>query len=147
MKIAKWTRTIFLVAGGVLFIFLTYGMYTHDQKQAYVQQHSPLVKMPIIGRYNGLGTLRAPNKIYVWHEGKEYTLLSPNRHFRSTAKADSIEVHFDAEQNIAVLPDINVKGPYFLYAVIVGLGVFMLVHALVQAKQTARPSPPASLSN
>ncbi|GAB3171203.1 hypothetical protein [Telluribacter humicola] len=137
MKIAKWTRTIFMVSGGIFFLLVTYGMYSLDQKIAYVQQHSPLVKMPIIGRYNGLGTVRMPNEIYVWHEGKKYTVTSPNRHFRRTAKADSIAVHFNAEQNIAVLPDINVTDPYFLYAVLAGIGIYMIIHALVELRKTA----------
>ena len=137
MKIAKWTRTIILVSGGILLILLTFKMYDHDLKEVYVQQHSPLIKMPITGRYNGLGTLRSPNKIYVWHEGKEYTLISPNRHFRNTAKADSIEVHYDAERDMAVLPDITVTLPFFLYLVMVIPGVLVLGYALVKLRQTA----------
>ncbi|HEV7350391.1 hypothetical protein [Telluribacter sp.] len=95
--------------------------------------------MPITGRFNGLGTLRSPNKIYVRHQGNEYTLISPNRHFRQTKRADSIEVHFDPEQNIAVLPEIDVTGPYPLLIVLALFSLFLIGYTFVMYRRnTAR---------
>lgn len=116
---------------GLLLTFCAYKIYENGEKQALVQKNSPVIMLPVTGRTKGSGTLRMPNKIYVMYQGNQYQLLSPNKHFRKTAKADSIEVNFDAAQGIAVLRDIEVTGPYPLLAIIFLAGLFLMVYAFV----------------
>ena len=105
-------------------------MYENYEKQLFVQQYGPLVRVPIIGRVKGLGTLKSPNKILILHKGKEYTLLTGNRYFRSAATYKSIEVNFDPMHDIAVLPDSQPRGSYPLLGAIFLLGIFFMGYAI-----------------
>ena len=115
-----------LVSLGLLLILITYKIYEIGEEQAYVQQHSPLMKMPIVGREKGWGTVKYPNKIFVEYRGKRYSLHSSNRHFRQTARADSIEVNYDAARDMAVLAVGKVSGPYPLLIAIFLCGLLVI---------------------
>lgn len=133
INIYLWIKAgIFFVLAFVI-IGLTYGIYHDGEEKAYVQKHSPVVKVPIVGRQKGSGTLRAPNKIHVSYLGKTYYLSSSNRHFRKTARQDSIEIRYDFARDMAVLTVEKVSAPYFpLVALLfggllsVGTGVYIL---------------------
>ncbi|WP_428653530.1 hypothetical protein [Runella sp.] len=120
------TGSIVMILVGLLAIIVAYEIHEIDEKKAYVQQHSPAISMPIVSRIKGMGTVRSPNKIYVWHNGQRYTIETGNRYFRKMAKADSVKVNFDPVQNIAVLAEAKVKTPYFLLGLILVTGVFLV---------------------
>ncbi|WP_345245604.1 hypothetical protein, partial [Nibrella saemangeumensis] len=119
---------------GILCIFCSYKIYQIGERDTYIQKHSPLIKMPIVGRVNGLGTVKSPNKIYVSYKGTRYTLESSNRHFRKTARLDSIDVHFDELTDKAVLPNVKVTGPYSLIILIAMTGVFLIGYTIAHLR-------------
>ena len=126
-KPAVWKRVIVIVCG--LFIILaTYKMHEIGEQEAWVQAHSPLVKMEVTGREKGLGTARFPNKIFLHHQGKNYTVSVGNRYFRQTSKADTLEMHFDPISNIAVRPEIELRSPKLLLASML-LAALLLISA------------------
>ena len=127
-KIGK--RAVFLAVFGLFFCFMSYKMYENYEKQVFVQQHSPLVRVPISGRVKGLGTLKSPNKILILHNGKQYALLTGNPYFRKTVKDESIEVNFDPVRDVAVLPGSRPRGSYPLLGVIFLLGLFFMGYAI-----------------
>lgn len=126
----KWNRAVFLALSGLFFCFMSYKMYENYEKQVFVQHYGPLIHVPIIGRVKGLGTLKSPNKILVLHKGKEYTLLTGNRYFRTTAAYKSIEVNFDPMYDSVVLPDSQPRGSYPLLGAIFLLGIFFMGYAI-----------------
>lgn len=125
-------KMIALVLMGFLLAFCAFKIYELGEIQTQVQKQSPVICMPIIGRSKGIGTLKMPNKTYVAFRGKRYTLLSSNKHFRNTAKLDSIDVSYDGKLDIAVLPDQKLNGPYFLLALIFLIGLFLILYPPIE---------------
>ncbi len=125
-----WIRLLVMVASGLLVIICAYKIYENGEEQAYVQEHSSVVKMPIVRREKGWGTVRSPNKIYVRHRGKTYSLPASNRYFRQTARADSILVNYDAERDMAVLSIGKVSGPYPLLIAVFLCGLLLVGNGL-----------------
>jgi len=109
---------------GVLVVFCTYKLYESGENLTFVQKHGKLITVPITARIKGSG--KVPNKIFVQLNGIEYQLRSPRKHFRRTAKFDSIQVAFDVQQNVAVFPDIDVREPYWLLIAILLTGFSMI---------------------
>jgi len=109
---------------GLLLIFCTYKIYEISKNQEFAQKHGRLVTVPVTARVKG--SAKVPNKIFVILNGKEYALRSPRKHFRRTAKLDSIQVAFDAGQDLAVFPDIEVKEPYWLLILMLLSGLCMI---------------------
>ena len=126
----KWIRAISWASLGLSLCLISYKIHESYQEQALVQQHSPVIRVPIVSRDKGLGTLDSPNKILVWHRGKRYTLLTGNRYFRNTASYQSIEVHFDPVRDIAVLKGADVSGPSILLLILFLMGLGVIGHAI-----------------
>lgn len=126
----KWIRFLIWASSGLSLVLISYKIHESYKEQAFVQQHSPVVRMPIVGRVKGLGTLKSPNKILVWHKGKRYTLPTGNPYFRKTAKDESIEVHFDPVRDMAVLKEADVSGPSFLLLIISLFGLGLIGQAI-----------------
>jgi hypothetical protein len=126
----KRIKAIIMASLGLSVCILTYKIHENYEEQIYVQKHSPLVRMPIVGRFKGLGTLKSPNEILVWHKGKRYTLPTSNPYFRKTAKDESIEVNFDPVLDIVVRPDENPRHSYPLLVVMFLMGLLILGNAL-----------------
>lgn len=124
-----------LIMTGTFLVFLACKIYRIGEQDAYIQQHSPLIRVPIAGRINGLGTVRSANKIFVRYKGKRYTLESSNRHFRKTARLDSINVHFDEAADRAVLPNVTVTAPYLLLILITTTGMIFMGYGIVQLRK------------
>jgi len=115
----RWSRT-FLFFIGIFIVFCVYKLYETGENLKFVQKHGRLITVPINARIKGSG--KVPNKIFVQLNGREYQLRSPRKHFRQTAKLDSIQVAFDVQQNVAVFPDIDVREPYWLLIAILLTG-------------------------
>lgn len=130
-------KYIFLLISGLSLLFIAYKGYEAGEEETRIQQHSPLVTMPIVDRVNGLGTIRAPNKIYVVLQEKLYSLTSSNRHFRRTAKLDSLAVHYDPVTDRVVLPESNAAGYHPILLLELLTGLFMIGYALVKLLRKA----------
>jgi hypothetical protein len=126
----KWFRAMIWASLGVSLCLISYKIHESCQEQVFGKQHSSVVRMPIIGRVKGLGALKSPNKILVWHKGKRYPLPTGNPYFRITAKEDSIEVHVDPARGIAVLKDANVSAPSFMLSIIFIMGLGLIGYAI-----------------
>lgn len=115
---------------GVFVCIISYKLYESYEEQVFVQKNSPLVQMPIVGRVKGLGTVRSPNKIFVWYKGKRYTLETGNLYYRKTAKHESINVNFDPVRDVAVRPDENPRHFYPLLVVMFLTGLLIVGHGI-----------------
>lgn len=129
-------RLLTWVSLGTSLIFIVYKIYESNEEDFSVQQHSPAIKVPVVRRVRRVGDLGQPHLIFVRHRGKEYSLGVPSKYFRLTAKLDSMEVNYDAERDIVVRADEDVRGPYFLlFAVflcgllLIGKGVYDFVRS------------------
>jgi hypothetical protein len=120
-----WLR-IFVTLCGIFVMFCVYKLYEEGEKRVLVQQNSPTVKMPIVGRERGAGTVKFPCKIFLRYHGKPYEIHTNSKYFRQTAKADSLTVHFDPEQNIVVRPGVKANEPYPLLALYLLLGLLLI---------------------
>jgi len=107
-------KSLILVSSGLVIVICAYKIYKIREERAYVQEHSPSIKLPIIRRVRRIGNLSQPHLIFVRHHGKEYSLGTSSKYFRLTAKLDSMVVNYDAEQDIVVRTDEDVRGPWFL---------------------------------
>ena len=130
MPLIKWFKHIVLILLGFLLLFIAYKISEEYTEDAYVQQHSPQAKMPIVNRRKGWGTVRFPNEIYVRYQGKNYVLPCSNTYFRETTKLDSISVRYDRLRDRAVLADVKISTPYVLL-VLIGLGGFITVSSTI----------------
>ena len=132
----KWSRVLLHALAGLFTCIISYKLYESYEERVFVQKHSPLVQMPIVGRVKGLGTVRSPNKIWVWYKGRRYTLETSNPYFRKTAKDESIEVNFDPVRDIAVRPDENPRHFYPLLVIIFLTGLLLLGYAIYDFRST-----------
>lgn len=130
INIHLWIKAGIFFAIGFTMLGLTYNMYHDGEEQAYVQQHSPLIKVPIVGRRKGANTPRSQNKIFVAYRGKTYYLVSSNRYFRQTAHQDSIEIKYDFARDMAVLTVGDVSAPYFLVTVFIMFGLLIIGYVI-----------------
>ena len=135
MPSTTWFKYIFLVFLGFLLIFIAYKISDEYKEEAYVQQHSPPTKMPVVNRRKGWGTVRNPNKIYVRYQGKKYVLPCSNQYFRETIKWDSLSVHYDPLRDRAVLADVKVNTPYGLLVLIVSGGLIAVSSTLIDLRR------------
>ncbi len=126
INIHLWIKAGIFFALGFIIIGFTYSLYHNGEEMAYVQQHSPLIKVPIVDRRKGAGTVKVPNKILVSYLGKTYCLSSSNRHFRQIARQDSIDINYDAERDIAVLSVGQVGVPYPVMAMFLFAGLLII---------------------
>lgn len=135
MSLTKWSKYIVLVVLGFLLLFIAYKINEEYKEDAYVQQHSPQTKMPIVNRRKGWGTVRFPNKIYVRYQGKRYSLPCSNKYFRETIKQDSIFVHYDPLRDRAVSADTKVNTPYVLLVLIVSGGLITVSSTIIDLRR------------
>ncbi|GAB3902164.1 hypothetical protein GCM10028825_55040 [Spirosoma agri] len=135
MSLTKWSKYIVLVLLGFLLLFIAYKINEEYKEEAYVQQHSPQTTMPVVNRRKGWGTVRFPNKIYVRHQGKKYTLTCSNKYFRETIKQDSISVRYDPLRDRAVLADTKVNTPYVLLVLIVSGGLIAISSTIIDLRR------------
>lgn len=135
MSLTKWFKYIVLVLLGFLLLFIAYKISEEYKEDAYVQQHSPQTKMPVVNRQKGWGTVRNPNKIYVRYQGKIYVLPCSNKYFRETIKRDSISVHYDSLRDRAVLADVKVNTPYVLLLLIVSGGLITVSSTIIDLRR------------
>lgn len=134
----KWIRFLIWASLGLSLVLISYKIHESYENQAFVQQNSPVVRMPIVGRVKGLGTLRSPNKILVWYGGKRYSLVASNKYFRRTAKYESVGVNFDPARDVATLADVAVSEPSFLLLIIFLGGLGLIGHAIYDFRSTIR---------
>lgn len=128
MALTTWFKYLSLIILGLSFPFIAYKIDESITEEAYIQEHSPLIKMPVIRRVKGWGTVKFPNKIYVGYRGKRYSLTTSNQYFKNTANIDSIAVHYDSVRDKAVLADSKITRPYGLL-VLIALSGFITVSA------------------
>lgn len=95
MPLTKWFKYLLPIMLVGSLSFIAYKINEGYKEEAYIQQHSPLIKMPIVSRGKGWGTIRFPNKICVRYLARTYTLPCSNNYFKKTAKLDSLVVHYD----------------------------------------------------
>ena len=114
---------------------MAYKIDEDHQKQVYIQQHSPLIKLPVVYRFKGWGTLRFPNKIYVRYRGKDYHLACSNQYFENTMNSDSILVHYDSVSDRAVLAGSTTTRAYWLLIAIALLGFLVAGKAVVEIRR------------
>lgn len=107
---------------GLLLPFLAYKINEDNQRQIYIQQHSPLLRLPVVYRVKGWGTLRNPNKIYVRYGPKDYSLKCSNRYFSNTLDSTSILVHYDSSNDRAVLARSSITRAYWLLIAVALVG-------------------------
>jgi hypothetical protein len=104
-------------------------------EEIFIQQHSPVIRMPIIQRLKGYGTIKNPNKIYVYHNGKKYVIDCSNPVFRSTAGSSTIAIHYDSVRDKIVLPDIQIKRHYFIQVLLLLVGLMLTGKAIVDMRR------------
>lgn len=135
MSLKKWSIYLFSILLGILLLWITYKLSEDYDEQAYIQQHSPQVKMPVVKRLKGWGTVRYPNKVYVSYLGKKYILESSNQYFRKTAKLDSILVHYDPTRDRAIQADGKVTKPYVLLLLLGLVSLAVVIGTVVDLRR------------
>jgi|GEM_PF-4557152 len=134
----KRKQALILTVVGAFTLLCAYKLYEDGQQQVAIQRHGSLVRLPIVGRFNGLGTIRSPNKIYVRHQGKDYTLRCTNAYFRRAATLDSLDVRLDTREDRAVLPDQKVTPPAGLLALLTIPGLALTGYGLTLFRRPGR---------
>ena len=135
MTPGKWFKYVLLILLGLSLPFMAYKISEAYNEDAYIQEHSPRIKMPVVNRIKGWGTIRYPNKIYVRYRGKTYTLESSNKYFRSTANLDSIDVHYDPMLDSAVRANGKINKPHVLLTLIALGGLVAIIGTVVDLRR------------
>ncbi|WP_128543064.1 hypothetical protein [Larkinella soli] len=126
---------------GLIILFLTFKIYEDGEKEAVIQQQWPIMKMPIVRRVKGIGTLKSPHKIYIQYYGRIYSVHSPRKHFRSTAQLDSLAVHYDPISDRVVPAGIRVTAPYGLLSMLALMGLWLIGHSIYLAMKPVSSNP------
>ena len=134
MDLIKWVNYIVLILLGLSLPFIAYRLNEGYEEDLYIQQHRPLTKMAIVDRVKGLGTMRAPNKIYLRYRGKRYTVDISNTYFKNTANTDSLFVHYDPVANKVVQAYSKPKRHTALLVLITLGGLVIVVGQLVDLR-------------
>lgn len=135
MALITWFKYLLLILLGLSFPFIAYKIDESITEETYIQERSPLVKMPVVHRVKGWGTVKFPNKIYVRYRGKRYSLATSNQYFSSTASLDSIVVHYDSVRDKAVLAGSKITRPYVLLVLIALCGVATVSATVVDLRR------------
>ena len=138
MTLTKGLQSVILFTSGLFLILCSYKIYEAGEEETYVQQHSPVIKMPVIYRVKGWGTIRVPNKIYVLYKGKKYVLPCSNKYFNTVAKLDSIEVNYDWVRDKAVLANVSPSNPYGLLIITALFGLIMTSQTVISMYRRER---------
>ncbi|GAB4019674.1 hypothetical protein [Spirosoma koreense] len=138
MPLTKWFNYLFLILLGGSLPFIAYKINAAYEADAYSQQHSPLINMPVVGRQKGWGTVRFPNKIYVQLHGKHYVLPCSNQYFQKTATQDSLFVYYDGHRDRAVLAEGTVTAPSGLLALLGSCGLIMISATVIHLRRQLR---------
>jgi hypothetical protein len=120
---------------GLTMLVFPYMINKSVDEEIFIQQHSPIVQMPIIQRSKGHGTIKNPNKIYVYHNGKKYVIDCSNPVFRSTVGTSTIAVHYDSARDKVVLPNIQIKRHYFIQILLFLFGVVLTGKTIVDMRR------------
>jgi hypothetical protein len=120
---------------GLTALVFPYMINKSVDEDIFIQQHSPVIRMPIIQRLKGHGTIRSPNKIYVYHSGKRYVIDCSNPVFRNTSGTSTIAVHYDSFRDKVVLPDIQIKRHYFIQILMLLVGLMITSKTIIDMRQ------------
>jgi hypothetical protein len=120
---------------GLTALVVPYMLNKSVDEQILIQQHSPIIRLPIIQRLKGHGTMKNPNKIYVYRSGKKYVIDCSNPVFRNAAGASTIAVHYDSGRDKIVLPNIQIKRHYFIQILMLLVGLLITGKTIVDMRR------------
>lgn len=131
----RWFWFYLQTGMGLFMLFATYMMWAKMAEEDDIVKYSPLVCMQVTARERGAGISKLPDIIYASYQGRNYTFECGRKYFRSTFGVDSIQVHFDALKDRAVLPVHNFPHYTFLVMMIAGAALMTIADAAVTVRR------------
>ena len=131
----RWFWFYLQTGMGLFMLFATYMMWAKMKEEDEIVKNSPLVCMQVTARERSAGISKLPDIIHASYQGRNYTFECGRKYFRSTFGVDSIQVHFDALKDRAVLPVLNFPHYTFLLVMIAGAAVMTIADAAVTARK------------
>ncbi|WP_461077672.1 hypothetical protein [Spirosoma flavus] len=128
---SRWSTLLLSVFAAGLLCFITYMIYLDAARNDEIASSSPSVLMKVTGRKKGAGTLKYPDHVYAYYQGKQYDFVCGRRYFNKTLNADRIVAHLDKTSGEAALPGSGrVRHLTFLFVLIIGVALTILFMAV-----------------